>query len=847
MRIPIEDLKFALRTLFKTPIVTFCAVVSIALGIGANTAIFSLFDEVLLRKLPVQEPERLVILSTPGPHLGTAGFDIMGMDDEVFSYPMFRDLEKVQTVFTGIAAHSRFEANLAVGGVTVKGIGLLVSGSYFQILHIRPALGRMLSPQDDIVLGEPHVAVISHSYWESHFGKDPGVLNRTITINGQVLTIVGVAQDGFDGITVGLNPQAFVPITMKELITPGSIVFQKREYDWAYLFARLKPGITPEQACAALNIPYRAIVKEIEAPLLKDKSEQMMKQFKTKLLVLKPGARGQSMVRDIARSSVIIMLFLTGLVLLIACVNVANLLLARGAARTGEMAIRLSIGASRARIVSQLLVESCLLALFAGAAGIIVAHLTLDLLASIAPSDVATLQFAISRSALLFTVILTFATGLFFGLFPALHCTRLDLALMLKGQNQASGAKSTVRFRKILTVAQLAISFALLATAGLFIKGLRNTGYEELGMKVDNVIVFGVSPMMNGYSLQQSLQFYNRVEDELAAIPGANSVTGSLMRLFNYYNCFSNISMEGYDNSSAPQLFSHSSEGQKKGPGAHYFTRFNYISPDFFRTFEIPLIAGRDFTRSDVLGSPGVAIVNEAFARRFKLGRDIIGKRMGFEGNPLNIRIVGLVRNSKYWTVKIEDEPLFYLPYKQALLDHLTFYVRTSSNPKLLYPAVKKVMARLDPNLPVETLCTMSEQVHKNTFVDRMIGILSTAFACLSLMLAAVGLYGILAYTVVQRTREIGLRIALGATQAQVRAIVFRQVGMMTMSGGAIGLALALALGRIVESRLYYINGSDPVVLCISAGLLGAITLAAGFFPASRAARLNPMQALRCE
>ena len=395
------NLKFGLRTLFKTPILTICAIVSIALGIGANTAIFSLFDEALLHKLPVQEPNRLVNFAAPGPHLGSSGYDIMGWDNEVFSYPMFRDLEKSQTVFTGIAAHSRFEANIAARGVTRKGVGLLVSGSYFPTLCVRPALGRLLNPKDDIVLGEPHIAVLSHAYWESRFGKDPRVLNQTMIVNGQAMTIVGVAQDGFEGTTVGLKPQVFIPITMKELITPGSKVFNNRDYDWAYLFARLKPGATLEQARAALNTQYHTIINEVETPLLKDKSEQILKQFKTKTLVLTEGSHGQSMVDEIAKTPVNIILSLTGLVLLIACVNVANLLLARGAARTGEIAIRLSIGASRVRIVSQLLIESCLLALFAGAAGILVAQWTLGLLASLVPSNIVSLQFTISRSALL--------------------------------------------------------------------------------------------------------------------------------------------------------------------------------------------------------------------------------------------------------------------------------------------------------------------------------------------------------------------------------------------------------------------------------------------------------------
>jgi predicted permease len=828
------NLKFALRMLFKTPFVTLIAIVSLSFGIGANAAIFSLFNQILLRALPAQEPGRLVNLSAPGPKPGSQSCNQAGDCDEVFSYPMFRDLERVQTVFTGIAAHRLFSANLAARGQTLNGDGMLVSGSYFPVLGVRPALGRLLGPEDDRTIGESHVVVLSHAYWETRFAGDPGVLNQALIVNGQEMTIVGVSERDFNGTTLGARPQVYVPITMRGFMEPFFKGFDNRRSYWAYLFARLKPGISPEQARTALNGQYHAILNEVEAALQKGMSDQTMLRFRAKPVLVEPGARGQSSVPSEARTPLRLLLGVTGFVIVIACANVANLLLARGAARAGEMAMRLSIGASRWQLVSQLLTESCLLAVLAGAASLLIARWTLALIASLLPAEVvATMQFELDVPALLFAGVLTLGTGLLFGLFPALHSTRPDLMSSLKGQaGQPAGTRSAARFRASLATAQMALSLALLVAAGLFLKSLFNVSRVDLGLKADQVITFGVSPVLNGYTPQRSAQLFERLEDELAALPGVTGVTDSLVPLLAGSNWGNDVSVEGY----------------KSGPDTDMGSRYNEIGPAYFRTLGIPLISGREFTRSDSSTTPKVAVVNEAFARKFNLGRDAVGKRIGNRGGTLDIEIVGLVQNAKYSQVKQEVPPLFFRPYRQGdRLGFISFYVRTSLRPEQLLPTISKVVARLDPNLPVENLRTLPQQVRENVFMDRMISVLSAAFACLATLLAAVGLYGVLAYTVAQRTREIGLRMALGAAPARVRSMVLRQVGVMALGGAAVGLALAVSLGLYAQSLLYELRGSDPGVLAGSAVALGLVALGAGFLPALRASQVDPMQALRYE
>ena len=834
-----SNLKFAFRTLFKTPFVTIVAIVSLALGIGANAAIFSLFNQMLLQPLPAAEPNRLVNLLVPGPKPGSQSCNqasTRGNCDDVLSYPMFRDLEREQQVFAGLAAHRLVSANIAYGGQTVNGDLLLVSGSYFGVLGIQPAVGRLIGPGDDRIIGESPVVVLSHGFWTTRFAADRGLLNQTMIVNGQAMTIVGVAPRGFTGTTIGAEPKVFVPLTLRKPVNPWSERMDNRRNYFLYVFGRLKPGVSIEQARASLDPQYRAIVNDVEATLQTGMSPQTLARFKTKPILLEPGARGQSAIPNTARPSLRLLLGVTAFVLIIACANIANLLLARSAARAGEMAVRLSIGASRGRLVFQLLTESLLLAVLGGIAGMFVAQWTLDLIASLLPNFAATtLDFHVDRTAMLFGAALTIGTGLLFGLFPAIHSTRPDLVSSLKGQaGQPSGARAAARFRTSLATAQIALSMALLVSAGLFTKSLMNISRVDLGVKVDNVIMFGLSPELNGYTPARTKQLFERLEEELAALPGVNGVTSALVPLLGGSNWGNDVAVEGFP----------------AGPDTDTNSRFNEVGPEYFRTLGVPLIAGREFRRADGAGAPKVAIVNEAFAKKFNLGRDAVGRRIGNRGDKegLDTQIVGLVQNAKYSEVKREVPPLFFRPYRQDdRLGNITFYVRTSLDPEQFLPNVPKVVAKLDANLPVEDLRTMPQQIRQNVFLDRMISVLSAAFAGLATLLAAIGLYGVLAYTVSQRTREIGLRMALGAAPSRVRGMVLRQVGVMTIVGGVIGLTAAIWLGRLAQSLLFEMKGYDPVVLVSAAAALTVVALGAGFVPAHRASQVDPMQALRYE
>jgi len=831
------NLKHALRTLFKAPFVTGVAIVSLALGIGANAAIFSLFNQMLLRPMPVAAPGQLVNLSAPGPKPGSTSCNQAGGCDTVFSYPMFRDLEAIHDVFTTVAAHRRFFANLASRGQTQTGDGMLVSGSYFPVLGLQPALGRLLSPADDRAVGESKVVVLSHAFWQSRFDASPNVLNNTLIVNGQSLTMVGVAPRGFDGTTLGVRPEVFVPITLRGQMSPGFDGFANRRSYWAYLFARLKPGVSIDEARAAMNVKYSAIINDVEAPLQQGMSDQTLARFRKRTLGVEPGGRGQSSVHREAREPLTLLLGVTALVLLIACANIANLLLARAAARSGEMAIRLSIGASRRRLIAQLLSESCLLAVIGGLAGILVARWTLQGIAWMLPPEAAaTIDVRLDTTVLVFAAGVTMATGLLFGLFPALHSSRPDLQGIMKGHSgQPSGARAAARFRTTLAKAQIALSMALLVAAGLFTKSLLNVTRVELGIRIDNLLTFGVAPELNGYTAERSRLFFERLEEELASLPGVTAVTASMVPAIAGSNWGTDVSVQGF----------------KGGPDVDANSRYNEVGPGYFRTMGIPLLAGREFAPADSLKAPKVAIVNESFAKKFNLGRDAVGKFMSNDTGPnvkLDIEIVGLAQNAKYSEVKDEIPPLFFRPYRQDdSLGFINVYVRTTQSPEASFAAVRQAVAKLDPNLPLEDLKTMPQQVRENVFLDRFISVLSAAFAMLATLLAAVGLYGVLAYTVAQRTREIGLRMALGAAPGRVRVMLLKQVGLMTLVGGTIGLAAAWYLGRLAESQLYQLQGRDPLTLAGSAVILSVVALAAGFIPAHRASQVDPMWALRYE
>jgi predicted permease len=832
-----QDLRFAVRLLWRRPAFTMVAVLTLALGTGANTAIFSVFEQVLVRPLPVAAPRQLVNLSAPGIKPGSDSCNEAGDCDVVFSYPMFRDLQREQTSFTGIAAHRALLANVSYDGRASSGLGMLVSGNYFSLLGLTPTIGRLLGPEDDVIEDAGDAVVLSHDHWTSTYGADPDVLGRSLVVNGRAMTIVGVGPAGFTGTTLGLRPIAFVPLSMARTLQPGNDnAFERRRY-WLYLFARLRPGVTPDEAQVAINRPYRDILTQVEAPLETGLSERQMGLFRSKRVTVEPGARGQSTLHASVGTPVALLLLVTATVLLVACANIANLLLARSTERASEMAVRLSIGASRGQLVSLLLCEACVLALAGGAAGLLVARWTLASLAALLPHDGAiTLAFALDTRAVLFALLLSVATGLAFGLYPALHSTRRDLLGTLKDRaGQPSGARAAARFRAALVVVQIALATTLLVSAGLFTRSLLNVTRVDLGLDAGHVATFRLLPILNGYEPDRAHRLFEQLEDDLAALPGVTSAAASLMPILSSATTGGNIRVEGFDN----------------GPDSNTNIRYNEVGADYLGTLGMTLLAGRSFTTQDAPGTPRVAVVNEAFVRKFNLGDNAIGTRLADWTSPdegFDTEIVGVVKDARYSEVKAEVPPTLLRPYRQSSpRGYMVFYVRSSSPPDHLLGALRGAVARHDPYLAVEALKTLPQQVNENVYVDRMVGFLSAAYAIVATLLAAVGLYGVLAYTVGQRTREIGLRMALGADASRVRAMVLGQVTRMTLAGAGLGVVGALGVGRAAQSLLFELDGHDPLVVSASVALLAAVALVAGYLPARRASRIEPMQALRWE
>ena len=828
-----SDLKIAFRTLLKTPFVTGVAILSLALGIGANTAILSVFETLLLQPLPVEDPGALVNLSAPGPKPGSQSCNVAGDCEQVFSYAMFRDLASAPDLPVQLAAHRLTGANIATGNQTRNSEVTMVSGSYFPVLGVRPSLGRLIGPSDDEIVGSHPVAVLGHRFWEVELGADPDVVGSTIVVNGASMTVIGVAPPGFEGTSLGGRPDVFVPLTMRGVVEPYFDGFENRRSYWAYVFGRTRPGATLDQVRTQLNSVYRGIVTEVEAPLQEGMSEATLQRFLQKELLVEEGSRGQSSVRGESRAPLLFLVGITGVVLLIACANIANLLLARGAARGQEMAVRGSLGATRSQLLRQLMTESTLLAVMGGVASLLVAQWTLSLITSLLPPEAALLlDLSLRPSVLLFTAALSLGTGFLFGMYPSLAATRQDLAGTLRASSgQPSGARAAARFRWALVTGQIALSMALLVGAGLFIQSLANVSRVDLGLQAENVVAFSLSPTLNGYESERTATLFDETTEALAALPGVTEVSMALVPVMAGSSWGTDVSVEGF----------------QSGPDVDDNSRMNEVGPGYFRTLGIPLLAGREFTAADGPDAPPVAIVNEAFARKFNLDGDVVGKRMSRGGHDLDTEIVGLVKDANYSDVKQAVPPLFFSPLRQTGTGFATFYLRTSGPPEAVMGAIPGVVRRLDPNLPVEELKTLEQQIRENVFMDRMIGVLSASFAALATLLAAIGLYGVMAYTVAQRTREIGLRMALGADQGQVQGMVLGQVLRMTLVGGAMGLLAAFALGRAAGSLLYGLEGHDPLVMSAVAVLLGMVAMAAGYLPARKASRVDPMQALRYE
>ena len=685
-----------------------------------------------------------------------------------------------------------------------------LSANGLDVLGVPPLLGRVFH-QADGPPGEQaqRVVVLTYRFWQRHFGGRPEAVGQTLFLNREPYTVIGV-----------LPRQYF--FTGPEVLVPLDLTFDTN-FAWG-VQARLKRGVTPRMAEQRLQ------------PLFDQFAKEAPQRFPKEVRPLVRSLVETQWAADFV-PTLLLIFAASMLLLLLACANVSILLLARGTSRAHEFAVRAAIGASRGRLMRQLLVESLVLAVLGAATGVVVSRWTLDVIASSLPPEAAsTLDFRIDRTVIMFAGLLAVATGFLFGLFPALHSTRPSLVTALREDaGQKGAARGASRFRVTLATVQIALSMALLAAAGLFVRSLVNVSRVDLGIRTENLITFAISPELNGYTPERSRALFERVEEDVAALPGVSGISASLVPLLSGSNWGSSVSVQGF----------------QAGPDTDTHSNYNEIGPDYYRTIGIPLLAGREFTRADAAGAGKVAIVNEAFAKKFNLGRDAVGKYMSDStGNnvKLDIQIVGLVQDAKYSEVKQEPPPLFTRPYRQdERLGRIGFYVRTALEPEQLMPSINSVIARLEPNLPVENMKTMDQQVRENVFLDRMISTLSASFAVLATILAAVGLYGVLAYTVAQRTREIGVRMALGADGARVRGMMLRQVALMTLIGGSIGLAGAMALGQAAESLLFRMKGTDPFVLVSAAVLLVVVAFAAGLLPAQRAARIDPMIALRYE
>jgi predicted permease len=829
-----HNIRLAFRSLRQRPGLSLIIILMLAFGIGANTALFSLFHQILLAPLNVGEPQRLVNLSSDGPKWGSTSCGLAGGCKYAFSYPMFRDLEARQTAFpSGVAGFRDFRVNIGYREQTLSASGMMVSGQYFFVLAVQPTLGRLIAPEDETGSGAA-VVVISHDYWKTRFGSDPGIVNQMLIVNGARFTIIGVGPAGFTGTVVGLRPQIFVPLTQAKALRPTT---DRRAY-WLYSFARLGSNATAIQASAAINSLYSGLVQDFDAPLNQNMTGATLEKFLQQRIILEAGGRGQTVIDDNTSQALALLLGVTVLVLLIVCVNIANLLLARGSSRVGEMSIRASIGGSRGQLVWQLLTESMVLAIVGGIASLPVAATTLEFITTVLPVNLAT-QMAIQLSpvAMAFGAGVAILTLLLFGLLPAIHTTRTSLAMVMKeqGSHSTGGGRRMTRFRAALVTAQIAFSMLLLILAGLFTHSLVNVARVRLGMNVESVIAFSVAPRSNGYTAERSTAVLDRIEQELSVQPGVLRTGSAAFALLNGGGSGNNVTLEGTE----------------ARPDSEYLAQRNEVTANFFTTLGIPIVAGRNFTDADRKDAPLVAIVNESLVRKFNLtNAAAIGKR--FSGYPydnvrmVTLEIVGVAADSAYSQVKGKIPNQYFQPRWQSEEPGTgTFYIRTGVESDSVMRSLPGIVARIDRNLPVNGLRTLRRQVQENVYVDRLVTMLSAGFAGLATLLASIGLYGVLAYNVGQRTRELGLRLALGAAPARLRGMVLRQVASMAVIGGVIGAAAAIALGRTAQSLLFGLSGNDPIVLIAASAGLFFVLLIAGYGPARRASNISPIEALR--
>lgn len=832
-----NDFRFAVRSLNRARLFASVAILTLALGISANTAVFSLFYQVLLRSLPVSNPENLFVLNQDPPNLPGWGSSDNG--ETVFSYPMYERLRDGTKSFEGMAVRSGAQVDITGPNGPDRVHAEVVSGNFFQVLGLQPRLGRLLSSSDDQMKDANPVAVLSYGYWISHYSGSASALNRKLLINGYPFTIVGVVQSGFNGLLVGDAAALFVPVSMKAEVTPGWKGSADPQYRWLNVIGRIRPGITRSAATATLEPIWTAAVGD-ELPALEVRDAPTRKRLLATRLHLQPASSGINGLEKRWRQPLTALLAMVGLLLVIACANLANLLIARAVGRGREIAVRLAVGAGRWRVTRQMLVESLVLAAAGGIVGIGLSFAMVQGLIAALPKSYgeSVLKASPDLAVLAFSVGLVGVTTILFGLIPALQSGRVDVMPTLKDQAAASsGTGAHTRWRQALVAGQLALSVSLLIGAALFAKTLIGLLEHDPGFRPERLLVFSLDPRLSGYQADRGLTLYRGILDRLRQLPGVSLVSMAGSGPLAGSETSGNVTVEGYE----------------ARPDEDMDADTNAIGAGYFRTIGTPLVRGREIEQRDQTSPARVAVVNEAFVRRFMKGKDPIGKRMeSGSGGKLDTEIVGVVKDAQNLDLREIPKPTYYVPIELAYahagaIPRATFFLRTNGDTAALETSIRALVRTFDANLPVYNVSTMHELVNHAVYVDRLIAILASAFGALALLLAGVGLYGVVAYSVARRTAEIGIRLALGALPAQVLRLVMREVMVLTLVGLAVGLPGAYWLARLAASELYGVRPGDGVVFLLASVALAGVAALAGLIPAVRAANLDPKTALRYE
>ena len=826
-----RSLRLVFRNLVKSPGFALYTVLSLALGIGANTALFSIFDQIILKPLPVVQPDRLVVFHSEGTNTGSFSKDNY---ESVFSYPMFADLSarlagRPDSAFETLFARAGAAVSLAgIGEPQIAGAEL-VSGTFFEGLGLRPAAGRLFHPDDDVKEGAHPVIVLSYGYWLEHFGGRKDIVNQKLLVNNQPMEIVGVATQGFEGLVSGNKPDVYLPMHMKQAVNPTSRNFADRRASWINVFGRLRANATVTRAEAQAAPAYHAMLDE-ELRSIQNQSEKFRNGFTAKKLEFRQAGQGINVLRKRYETQLGFLMGMVGLILLIACANVANLFTVRAIGRRREMAVRVSMGATRGSIIRQLLVESLVLSLLGGILATALGY-WLEVGLTHFVEDV---HAGLDWRALAFNFGLALFTAVLFGLVPALQASNPELGSTLKDEGGAvSPTSAQGRLRQVLALAQLALALTLLTAAGLFARSLANLQNVDVGFNAEHTLTFRLSPLLSGYTPERAQALFRDVQARLETVPQVERAAMAALLPLSGSNMVSNVSLEGYT----------------AAPDESLDTHMNFVSPGYFEAMGIKRVAGREFEARDAEKAPKVAIVNQAFARKWLKGANPVGRHMGFgagKETKLEIEIVGLVADQKTDDLRTDAYEFVYTPLAQAGQNlSTTFVVHARGDENALGNSVRQVIRELDPNLPVRDMKSMHDQKAKSMGDDKLVSLLTGAFGVLATVLAALGLYSVLAFTVAQRTKEIGIRMALGATEGSVVTLVLQGMLKVMTAGIAIGLMGAWAMGRWAESQLFGLRGFDPLVVCGAVALLSVVALAAASFPARRAARTDPVTALR--